>query len=107
MQYLLYHILIGCGYNFLARCMPVVVLHTGLPNRFIYCVLCHVRNALVENMIKKNRSRFPIAILLTTVISNHQMTANLFFLFYNYNFEIFGARNTPLERYFKTFLAVF
>ena len=26
---------------------------------------------LVENMVKKNRSRFPIAILLTTLIFSH------------------------------------
>jgi hypothetical protein len=26
---------------------------------------------LVENMVKKNRSRFPIAVLLTTLIYSH------------------------------------
>jgi hypothetical protein len=28
-------------------------------------------HALVENMVKKNRSRFPIAVLLTTLICSH------------------------------------
>jgi hypothetical protein len=35
---------IGCGYNFLVRCMYVIILHTGLPNRLIYYVLRHVNN---------------------------------------------------------------
>lgn len=42
MRYMVYHILIGCGYNFLARCMLIIVLHTGVPNYLIYGVLCHV-----------------------------------------------------------------
>jgi hypothetical protein len=29
------------------------------------------------------------------------MTADLFFWFYDWNFEILGACNTPLERYFQ------
>ena len=29
------------------------------------------KNTLVENMAKKNRSRFPIAVLLTTMLCNH------------------------------------
>jgi hypothetical protein len=44
MQYMLYHIFIGCDYNFFVRCMSVVVLHTRLPNRLIYYVFCHVSN---------------------------------------------------------------
>ena len=44
MRYILYHILIGCGYNFLAFCMSDIVLHTGLPNLFMYCILRHVSN---------------------------------------------------------------
>ena len=34
-----HHIPIGCGYNFLARCMPVVVFHDGKPKRLICYVL--------------------------------------------------------------------
>jgi hypothetical protein len=52
---------------------------------------------LVENMVKKNRSRFPIVFLLTTLICSHQTTANLFFWFYECNFEILVACNTPLD----------
>jgi hypothetical protein len=29
------------------------------------------------------------------------MTADLFFGFYDWNFEIMGAYNTPLEKYFQ------
>jgi hypothetical protein len=52
-------------------------------------------------MVKKNRSHFPIVVLLTTFICSHQTTAYLFFWFYNCNFEIMGACNTQLERYFQ------
>jgi hypothetical protein len=52
-------------------------------------------------MVKKNRNRFPIAVLLTTMIYNHQTIAYLFIWFYNNNFEILGACNTPLEMYFQ------
>lgn len=41
---MLYHILIGCSYNFLVRCMSVVILCYDLPKRFIYCVLYHIIN---------------------------------------------------------------
>jgi hypothetical protein len=34
---------------------------------------------LVENMVKKNRSHFPIAVLLTTLICSHYTTADLIF----------------------------
>jgi hypothetical protein len=56
---------------------------------------------LVENMVKENRSRFSIAVLLTTLICSHKTTADFSFLFYNCNFKILGACNTPLERYFQ------
>jgi hypothetical protein len=32
---------------------------------------CKLSYSLVENMMKKNRSRFPIAVLLTTLICSH------------------------------------
>ena len=44
MQYMLYHVLIGCGYNFLVRCMSIVVLHHDMHKRSIYRVLRHVSN---------------------------------------------------------------
>ena len=34
--------------------------------------------ALVENMVKENRSRLPIAVLLTTLICSHITATNLF-----------------------------
>ena len=37
--------------------------------------------ALVENMVKKNRNRFPIAVLLTTLICSQYTTAYLFFIY--------------------------
>ena len=62
--------------------------------------------SLVENMVKNNRNRFPIAVLLTTLICSHRTTAHLFFWFYDYNFEIMGACNTPLESYFQDLSSV-
>jgi hypothetical protein len=59
------------------------------------------QHTLVENMEKKNNSRFPIAVLLTILIHSHQTTVDLYFWFYDCNFEILGAYNTPLERYFQ------
>jgi hypothetical protein len=53
---------------------------------------------LVENMVKKNRSCFPIAVLLTTLIRSHETSVDLFFWFYDYNFDIFGAFHIPLDR---------
>jgi hypothetical protein len=38
--------------------------------------------ALVENMVKKNRSRLSIAVLLTTLICSHLTTAYFSFLVY-------------------------
>ena len=52
-------------------------------------------------MVKKNRSHFSIAVLLTTLICTHLTTAYSFFWFYDCNFEILGACNTPLEMYFQ------
>lgn len=51
MQYLLYHISIGCGYNFFACCMPVVVLRHGLPKRFINCAFRQVSNNIVVHCL--------------------------------------------------------
>jgi hypothetical protein len=37
--------------------------------------------AQLENMIKKNRNHFPIAVLLTTLICSHKMNVDLFLWF--------------------------
>jgi hypothetical protein len=42
--------------------------------------------ALVENMVRKNRNRLSIAVLLTTLICTHSTTTNLFFLVYQLKF---------------------
>ena len=52
-------------------------------------------------MVIKNRGRFSFAALLTTLICSQYMTVDLLFGFYGCNFEIRGACNTPLERYFQ------
>ena len=39
---------------------------------------CYYSTSPVENMVKKNRSRFPIVVLLTTLICNHEMITDLF-----------------------------
>jgi hypothetical protein len=50
---------------------------------------------------KKNCTHLSIAVLLTTLICSHQTTAIFSIFFYDYNFKILGACNTPLERYFQ------
>ena len=35
---------------------------------------------LVENMAEKNRNRFPIAVLLTTMVCSHYMTTKFYYL---------------------------
>jgi hypothetical protein len=52
-------------------------------------------------MVKKNRSRLSIAVLLTTLICSHETTANFSLLVYDCKIKILGACNTPLERYFQ------
>ena len=55
--------------------------------------------ALVENMVKKNRSRLSIAVLLTTRSAiTTQLNFFVLFLFYDCNLKKLGACNTPLER---------
>ena len=57
--------------------------------------------SLVENYAKKNRSRFPIVVLLTTLICNHLTTTYFSLLFYNCNLDLLGVCSTPLERHFQ------
>ena len=45
-------------------------------------VECNSRNAHVENMVEKNRTRFLIAVLLTIMLYNCWTTTYLFFLTY-------------------------
>jgi hypothetical protein len=52
-------------------------------------------------MVKKNRSRLSIAVLLTTRFAVAKQLRIFLFLFYDGNFKILGACNTPLERYFQ------
>jgi hypothetical protein len=58
---------------------------------------------LVENMVKNNRNRFSIAVLLTTPICCHKTTANLFSWFYNCNFELPGHVIHRWKGILKTF----
>ena len=46
--------------SMIGKCLPFVVMNGP------YKDTCY--DALVENMVKKNRTRFPIAVLLTTVL---------------------------------------
>jgi hypothetical protein len=52
-------------------------------------------------MLKKNRIRLSIAVLLTTLICSHQTIADFSFWYYDCKIENLGACNTPLERYFQ------
>ncbi len=56
---------------------------------------------LVENMVKKNRSRFSIAVLLTTLVCRHITTKKTYSSFDDYKFRCLGACDIPLERYFQ------
>ena len=56
--------------------------------------------SLVENYAKKNRSRFPIAVFLTTLIYSHLMTTKNYFSFCDCKFKGLGVFDIPLERYF-------
>ena len=56
-------------------------------------------HALVENMVKKNRNRYPIAVLFTTLICSHKMNAYLFLVFDFTTASLkMGACNILLER---------
>ena len=54
-------------------------------------------------MVKKNRSRFPIAVLLTTLVCMHITTTKTYFSFGDYKFGCLGACNIPLERHSQDF----
>ena len=58
------------------------------------------RISLVENMVKKNHIRFPIAVLLTTLICSHITTTKIYFSFCDCKFKSLGACDIPLEKYF-------
>ena len=62
------------------------------------CRVCGLILSRVENIAKKNRSRFPIAVLLTTLICSHKTTTNICFVFCACKFKCLGACNIPLER---------
>jgi hypothetical protein len=68
---------------------------------FTFCI------SLVENMVKKNCNRFPIVVLLTTLIYSHQTNAYLFYWFTNWIFKKLGAFNMSLERSWNTFPMVY
>ena len=56
-------------------------------------------HALVENMVKKNHNRYPIAVLFTTLICSHKMNAYLFLVFDFTTASLkMGACNILLER---------
>ena len=56
------------------------------------------QHTLVENMVKKNRSRFPIAVLLTTMLCSRYTTANLFSLTYQLTLWVFWVLKIPFQR---------
>ena len=64
------------------------------------CRWWHVET-LVENMVKKNRNFFFIAVLLTTLICSHITTKFFYFSFYDCKFKCFGACDISLERYLQ------
>ena len=51
---------------------------------------------LVVNMVDKNRSRFPIAVLLTTLVCSHIMIINIYVSFFHCKFKCLEACDTPL-----------
>ena len=62
-----------------------------------------IKGALVENMAKKakkNRSRFPIAVLLTTMSCSHITTTKFHFSLCDCKFKCLGACDILLDRYF-------
>ena len=63
--------------------------------------------ALVENMVKKKRSGFPIAVLLTTLICSQQTIANLFFGFTNAILKFWGHVIHGWKAIFKAYLAIY
>ena len=56
---------------------------------------------LVEDMVRKDRSRCPIAVLLTTLLYSHITTTKISFSFCDNKFKCLGACDIPLERYFQ------
>ena len=52
-------------------CDRRAVLGAGVQLEAGVQLVAGVQLTLVENMVKKNRSRFPIAVLLTTLICSH------------------------------------
>ena len=72
-------------------------------NHILLCMFATLRvfvlvQPLVENMIKKNRIFFHCGYFN---LLDLQSLNNCIFIFYNCNFEIMGACNTLLERYFQ------
>ena len=56
---------------------------------------------LVEKWRKKNRNRYPIAVLLTTLICSHITTTKFYFSFCDCKIKCFGACDILLERCFQ------
>ena len=54
--------------------------------------------SVVENYVKKNHNRFPIAVFLTTLIYSPYTTT---FFFSTIIYEFFGAYNILLEKYYQ------
>ena len=52
-------------------------------------VTCYLVLSLLENYAKMNRNRFPIAVLLTTMICNRQTTYYNFILFFHFASRIY------------------
>ena len=64
--------------------------------------------SLVENMVKKNYSRFPIAVLLTTLICSQLTIADLFFFsFTTAILKFLGHVIHHWKGILKTYLAVY
>ena len=57
--------------------------------------------SLVENMAKKNRNHFLIAVFLTTLICSHITTTKFYFSFCDCKFKFLGVCDLLLERYFQ------
>ena len=56
------------------------------------------QHTLVENMVKKNRSRFPIVVLLITMLCSRYTNANLFSLTYQLTLWVFWVLKIPFQR---------
>ena len=72
-----------------------------LLTRLQWCTGAMHMYSLVENYAKKNRSRFPIAVLLTTLLCSHLTTTKIYFSFCDCKCKCVGVCDIPLERHFQ------